>query len=63
MNDAGLPLDGIEVLEFEGLGPAPLAGWMLAALGARAAAEAPDEAGRAALNILLRSGWPGLARR
>ncbi|MEK6312947.1 CaiB/BaiF CoA transferase family protein [Burkholderia gladioli] len=35
MNDAGLPLDGVEVLEFEGLGPAPLAGWMLAALGAR----------------------------
>jgi alpha-methylacyl-CoA racemase len=29
------PLDSLTIIEFEGLGPAPLAGWMLAALGAR----------------------------
>lgn len=29
------PLESLHILEFEGLGPAPLAGWMLAALGAR----------------------------
>ncbi|AJY63067.1 CaiB/BaiF CoA transferase family protein [Burkholderia glumae] len=33
--NVAMPLAGVEVLELEGLGPAPLAGWMLAALGAR----------------------------
>ena len=28
------PLQGVRVFEFEGLGPAPLAGWMLASHGA-----------------------------
>ncbi|PRE56134.1 CaiB/BaiF CoA-transferase family protein [Burkholderia sp. AU12872] len=30
-----LPLHGVHVVEFEGLGPGPLAGWMLAGMGAR----------------------------
>ncbi|MEK7889839.1 CaiB/BaiF CoA-transferase family protein [Burkholderia contaminans] len=29
------PLSGIHIVEFEGLGPGPLAGWMLAGMGAR----------------------------
>ncbi|MGS0894861.1 CaiB/BaiF CoA transferase family protein [Burkholderia stagnalis] len=29
------PLAGVHVVEFEGLGPGPLAGWMLAGMGAR----------------------------
>ncbi|MCA8288043.1 CaiB/BaiF CoA transferase family protein [Burkholderia vietnamiensis] len=29
------PLAGIHIVEFEGLGPGPLAGWMLAGMGAR----------------------------
>ncbi|WP_175687493.1 CaiB/BaiF CoA transferase family protein [Burkholderia anthina] len=29
------PLSGVHIVEFEGLGPGPLAGWMLAGMGAR----------------------------
>lgn len=35
MTNARLPLASLSVVEFEGLGPGPLAGWMLAGLGAR----------------------------
>lgn len=29
------PLAGVRIVEFEGLGPGPLAGWMLAGMGAQ----------------------------
>jgi alpha-methylacyl-CoA racemase len=31
----GVPLSGVHIVEFEGLGPGPLAAWMLAGMGAR----------------------------
>ncbi|EEE04145.1 CoA transferase [Burkholderia multivorans] len=48
------PLSGVHVVEFEGLGPGPLAGWMLAGMGARITLVARP-AGRSSAPDALRS--------
>ena len=58
-----LPLQGVRIVEFEGIGPGPLAGRMLADMGAEVTVVAPPRQGSLVSGGLAATGEPAAPRQ